>query len=131
LVESKGLKLQFNAPAEPLNMEGDEAKIRQVISNLLSNATKFSDKGVIRVDLKEEKGQILCSVSDQGPGIAKENLEKVFDRFFQEKKSTRGAGLGLAIAKAWVEAHGGKIWVETSSLLQGTRINFFLPTAAN
>jgi signal transduction histidine kinase len=127
LIEAKGVNLAFHHPQDPFIINADEGKIRQVVSNLLSNAHKFSQDGTITIELVKEDDRVYCSVTDEGPGIAKENIEKVFDRFFQEKRSTKGAGLGLAIAKAWVEAHGGRIWVEPKALEGGTLIKFAFP----
>lgn len=112
-------------------VEVDEDKLTQVMDNIISNALKYSPEGgKITFSLKEQEKQIIVSISDNGVGIPKENLEKVFDRFYRvDKARTRklgGTGLGLAIAKEMVEAHGGKIWA-TSKEGKGTKVSFTLP----
>jgi len=101
------------------------------LSNLLSNAIKYSpDGGKIIVRGKVEPNQVTLSVSDEGPGIATPDLPHVFDRFYRGDseltKRAKGAGLGLYLAKAAVEAHGGRLWVE-SAPVQGSTFSFTLP----
>ena len=109
----------------------DEDQIKQVLINLLSNALKFSPFGG-RVELYSEEGEkdIRVSVQDQGGGIAPEDQEKIFTKFQRIGKNRRereaGVGLGLAISKGIVEAHGGKIWVE-SEIGRGSRFTFSIP----
>jgi signal transduction histidine kinase len=93
----------------------DSEKITQVLSNLISNAIKFSEGGMINMSFFQEKGQIHCSVADTGKGIKNEDLPFIFERFYQGDagRQNKGSGIGLTIAKAWVEAHGGKIWAES------------------
>jgi len=113
------------------SVEADEKRIQQVVENLLDNAVKYSPQGgEIRLRAEVRPGELLVSVSDQGIGIAKEELNKVFDRFYriQQRKLGQigGAGLGLAICKSLVEAHGGRIWAE-SELGKGSTFHFTLP----
>jgi PAS domain S-box-containing protein len=110
---------------------GDEGRLIQVVQNLLSNAIKYSPAGgevVVRGSI--EPSQVVVSVSDQGPGIAEPDLPHVFERFYRADsdltRRVKGTGLGLYLAKAVVEAHGGKIWV-TSEAGQGTTFAFSLP----
>lgn len=107
---------------------GDGGRITQVLWNLIGNAIKFTDKGgVITVSCSSRESELEIAVSDTGCGIAPENLNKVFDRYWQDAKTARlGSGLGLWIAKGIVEAHGGKIWAE-SGIGQGSRFVFTLP----
>jgi signal transduction histidine kinase len=100
------------------------------VSNLLSNSIKFTRKGGrIVVSARQRDNTILISVSDEGPGIPSEHLSKVFERYWQAEETKRsGLGLGLAIAKGIVEAHSGKIWVE-SELGKGSSFSFTLPLA--
>ncbi len=122
----KGLEIHINSALScPVLM--DTEKIEQVISNLLSNAIRYSDKGTIMVHAENGGREIRCSVTDQGRGVPRQHLERIFDRFFQSSKSSKGSGLGLAIAKAWVEAHGGKIWAESEGEGKGTKVTFTLP----
>lgn len=108
----------------------DTPRIVQVVSNLLSNALKFTPvDGTIKISASARDSDVIVSVSDTGPGIAAENLDKIFDRFWQvESAKHKGSGLGLSIAKGIVQAHGGKIWAE-SELRQGTIFHFTLPIA--
>ncbi len=110
---------------------GDEARIAQVFTNLVGNALKFTDQeGRVDVLLSRRNGEVFCRVKDTGCGILPDELERVFDRFYQvEKVVTRksgGTGLGLAIVKNIVEAHGGRIWIE-SAAGEGTEVSFTLP----
>jgi signal transduction histidine kinase len=129
----------MDLPAELPRVWADPRRIRQVLNNLLENAIKYAPNGgqvtvtceVItpRANANAE-GEVIVNVADQGPGIPREFLERVFDRFFQvDGASTRqvgGSGLGLAIAKGIVEAHGGRIWAE-SHAGQGSVFRFSLP----
>jgi signal transduction histidine kinase len=106
--------------------------VLQVFSNLLANAIRFTPEGgMIRIDIREAGwGAVGFSVQDTGPGIAEEALPHVFERYWQPKHTFRqGAGLGLAIAKSVVEAHGGTISVR-SKLGEGSTFVFTLPVAA-
>ena len=119
------------APALP-PVEADEERVLQVLENLVGNALKFTPPGgvvTVAATRAPEAGWVLFSVRDTGPGIPGEHLPRVFDRFFQVHSSDRrGAGLGLAICKAIVEAHGGRIWAE-SEPGKGAAFFFTLPTA--
>lgn len=108
---------------------GDELRIMQVLGNLIGNALKFTPAGGrVRVAAERGGGDVRLVVSDTGPGIEPRQLANVFDRFWQATRGDRrGAGLGLAIAKGIVEAHGGRISVD-STLGQGTTFAFTLPT---
>jgi len=115
----------------PLVALGDEQRITQVFTNLVGNALKFTEpEGTIDVSLSRSNGEVVCKVRDTGCGIPPDELDRVFDRFYQvEKVVTRksgGTGLGLAIVKNIVEAHGGRIWI-SSSLGVGTEVSFTLP----
>lgn len=126
LAEQKKLQILTDIP--PIDSARlDEDKFRQILSNLVSNAIKYSDRGTIRIKAEKKGGNIIFSVSDEGRGVKKENLERIFDRFYQSSTTHKGAGVGLAIAKAWVEAHNGKIWANSKGEGQGTQITFTLP----
>ena len=114
-------------------LDADPVRIGQVIRNLLDNAVKYSPQGgliVMRGTVKED--EVVVSVSDQGMGIAPEDLNKLFERFFRVKTGAgyhiAGSGLGLPISQSIVEAHGGRIWAE-SQMGQGTTLYFTLPRA--
>jgi len=107
----------------------DETRIEQVISNLVSNAMKYAPGGEIRVNGQVRPEQVIVCVSDEGPGINPEDIPHIFDRFYRASgaaKQTKGAGLGLYLARAIVEAHGGRIWVDPRPDC-GARICFSLP----
>ncbi len=108
---------------------GDENRLEQVIANLVSNALKYAPKGEIRIAGSLRPSQAVVCVSDEGPGIDPRDLPHIFDRFYRSTKAvkqTKGAGLGLYLARAIIEAHGGRIWVD-SRPEAGARICFSLP----
>lgn len=130
-------QVRVNARVEdgslPLVALGDEQRIAQVFTNLIGNALKFTEpSGAIDVSLNRHNGEVVCKVRDTGCGIPPDELDRVFDRFYQVEKvvtrKTGGTGLGLAIVKNIVEAHGGRIWIE-SRLGEGTEVSFTLPGA--
>jgi two-component system, OmpR family, sensor histidine kinase VicK len=130
---TKNVNVTFNRflPDKAMFVEVDQDKITQVLDNIISNALKYSPEGgTITFKALEKSGYIEISVSDQGLGIPKENLEKIFERFYRvDKARTRqmgGTGLGLAIAKEMISAHGGDVWA-TSTEGKGTTITFTLP----
>lgn len=109
----------------------DRERLLQVLSNLIGNAIKFSPEGsTITIRVKPLVREVLFEVEDEGPGIAKENLEQVFSRFWQgDALNKRGTGLGLAIAKGIIETHGGRIWAE-SELGRGSIFRFTVPSVS-
>lgn len=118
-------------PKKELPLEIDKDKITQVLDNIISNALKYSPQGgKITFRVQELNDHIKISVSDEGVGIPKKDLAKVFERFYRvDKARTRklgGTGLGLAIAKEMIVAHGGRIWAE-SNYGKGTTVSFTLP----
>ena len=117
------------APDLPV-LELDRTRIRQVLLNLFSNARRFTETGCVRLETTLEDGEVRITVADTGPGIAPDRLPFIFDEFYQVDSSLRrkreGVGLGLAISKRFVEAHGGRIWVESQPGI-GSRFTFALP----
>jgi signal transduction histidine kinase len=110
---------------------GDERKIKQILLNLLSNAVKFTPEGGrIRINARQSDGVVEISVSDTGIGIAPDDLPKIFEEFRQVgtdyAHKSEGTGLGLTLAKKFVELHGGKIWVQ-SVPGKGSTFTFALP----
>jgi two-component system, OmpR family, sensor histidine kinase VicK len=131
LTKEQNVSFQRNLPDETFFVEIDEDKLTQVLYNIISNALKYSPEGgQITFSVEEDKGTIIVSISDEGVGIPKDNLVKIFDRFYRvDKARTRklgGTGLGLAIAKEMVSAHGGYIWAKSEEG-KGTKISFKLP----
>jgi len=116
--------------AEHLPILIDKYRIGQVLYNLISNAIRYTEQGKIQIIVSDMPNCAKVEVLDHGPGIEKEHLPYLFDRFYRAEKSRNrirgGTGLGLAIAKSFVEAHGGEIFVE-SELGQGSRFSFTLP----
>lgn len=128
------LELNLAKNVENLKIVADERKLKQVMFNLLSNTAKFTpDGGAIIIEAKKEAERIIISVTDTGAGISSENLEKVFDEFYQVKDDTRakgqGTGLGLALTKRIIEMHGGKITAESEGVGKGSCFTFTLPVA--
>jgi signal transduction histidine kinase len=111
-------------------VRGDERRIRQVIFNLLSNAVKFTPSGgAVDVAVARTDGEMRVSVADTGPGIADEDLDRIFEEFQQTEAGARqqeGTGLGLALSKCFVEMHGGRIWCD-SEIGKGSTFVFTLP----
>jgi|GEM_PF-1202645 len=133
LVKSKNLKLEFKTkgPSKTLRVFIDPAKIAQVLTNLLSNAFKYSaDGGKIEVTFFEQEQEVLFSVTDTGIGIPPEEVPRLFSKFVQVGRligpGGQGTGLGLAISKGLVELHGGKMGVE-SEYGKGSRFFFTIP----
>jgi len=134
LAYGKGLELACFVPASlPTALIGDPGRLRQILTNLISNAVKFTPaRGQVNLAVqKNGAGWLQISVSDTGPGIAPEEANRIFEEFYQlrqpgEKKS-RGVGLGLAISKKLVEMHGGKIWLQ-SEMGKGSAFYFTVPT---
>jgi len=123
--------LRTELKGEPLTLEIDNHRIQQVLDNLLDNAFKYSEKGTeVVVRLETNRDEVEISVSDQGRGIPPEELERVFDKMYRIEQrlsaDPSGMGLGLALCKALVEAHGGRIWVE-SVVNKGSTFHFTLP----
>ncbi len=132
LADLKEHTISLRINRELPRIKGDRQRIKQVFGNLLTNAIKYTpNKGKINVELKDENGHLLVSISDNGIGIAEEEHDKIFEKFYTVggKSLTRESermGLGLTIAKGIVEAHGGSIWVE-SKLDKGSTFYFTLP----
>ena len=128
LSDAKQQTIELNLPPDLPAVRVDAHRISQVMANLLGNAIKFTpERGRIRVTARQAGNAVIVCVSDNGHGISHEDMQKVFDWFFQAQEYKRvGTGLGLSIAKGIVEAHGGSIWVE-SQLGRGSSFSFSLP----
>jgi len=129
LAASASLELDLEVAGPLPRVWGDGPRLEQVLENLVGNAIKFTGPGGrIRLGAETRGGELVMWVADTGRGIAPEELPRVFDRFWQAQRATRrGAGLGLPIARGIVEAHGGRIWVESTP---GAGSTFFLSIPA-
>jgi signal transduction histidine kinase len=121
----KGIEIHRDFPVDERQIHCDHDRILQVLSNLLSNSIKFCRGGdTISLAAELQDGSVLISVADTGPGIEREELAQVFELYWKGKaKERRGTGLGLFISRGIVEAHGGRLWVESKV---GTGSTFFL-----
>ncbi len=130
LASASHLRVETEVPEPSPMVSSDRERILQVFANLIGNAIKFTPKGgEIRIHAVCDSSEIRFVVADTGPGIPAEHLDHVFDRYWQAKSTAKlGTGLGLSIAKGIVEAHGGRIWVE-SPPNSGAQFNFTLPAA--
>ncbi|WP_420572127.1 ATP-binding protein [Kordia sp.] len=131
IASKKNIKIN-NKTAHAITISYDEDRILQVLTNLLSNAIKFCPKenGKVTIDFKLGNGEVEVSVQDNGKGIAAEDHDYIFDKFYQSRHQNtikpQGSGLGLAITKQIVEKHGGKIWAK-KALKNGATLVFTLP----
>jgi heavy metal sensor kinase len=127
LAEAKGLALRCDLPAD-LTVWGDSDELIRLFVNLLDNAIKYTEHGEVTLCAGQREKRVEVTIADTGPGIAPEHLPHIFDRFYrvEESRTLRGAGLGLAIAKEIVNAHGGKIEVQ-SKIGKGSVFTVSLP----
>jgi signal transduction histidine kinase len=129
--ESRNMTLEVNLKEAPEYCYADPKRLKQIVLNLVNNAFRYTPEGgTVTIVAKEQDGDFLFSVQDTGMGIAPEDVNKIFDRFYRTDRSrdreSGGSGLGLAITKALVDAHGGWIKVE-SQLNKGTTFTIMLP----
>ncbi len=131
LAEKKGLALVNHVYQGLPVVIGDKEEIQRVITNLIDNAIKYTEKGEINVLLEQKDATIEFAVQDTGVGIGlpKEQFGKLFERFFQERPRVDGAGVGLAICKNIIEAHKGSLWAESEGRGKGSTFKFILPVA--
>ncbi len=132
--EEKGVTLNIELdPGLPM-VYADEDRIRQVLLNLVGNALQYTPAGgVVTIRAKQERDEVLISVSDTGVGIPAEHIDQIFTRFYRvdssRSRSVGGSGIGLTIARYLTEAHGGRIWAESPGADQGSTFTFTLPVA--
>jgi signal transduction histidine kinase len=134
LAEQHHITLELDVPAELPSIQGDGKKLERVLNNLLDNALKYTPEGgSITVAVRPVNDQVEVRVADTGPGIPPEHRERIFDRFTRISGSEgrrRGVGLGLSFCRGVIEAHGGRIWVE-SEVGQGSTFAFTIPKSWN
>jgi signal transduction histidine kinase len=128
LVKETGGKIVAHIPDEPVVVSADRDRVMQVLGNLIGNSLKHAKGAPIELSVERKDREALIVVHDQGPGIAETELPHVFDRYWSGRTKRGGAGLGLAIAKGIVSAHGGQIQVD-SNPGSGAKFVFTLPLA--
>ena len=130
-LREKNLRCEFESDNADLSCLCDQNRILQVITNIVANAIKFSPEGgEIRIDLSAQENSCRMQVSDQGTGIPADELDDVFDKFYQSsgnRNQAGGTGLGLAICRQIIDLHRGRIWAENNATGQGTSILFEIP----
>ena len=132
LVKDTSIDLQVDIEDDLPQIVGDKRRIRQIMLNLISNAVKFTPEGAVRISARREDDAIYLAVSDTGIGIPEDQREVIFETFRQAKHDlpeTPGTGLGLPIARHFVEAHGGRMWFD-SEVGEGTTFHILLPIRA-
>jgi len=123
-----GLEISLKASDKEFFVRADKSKLQQVITNIIDNAQKYTKEGSISVSLENEAGKIILKVKDTGLGIGKENIDRLFAKFVRNKGASKvnvkGTGLGLYLAKKVMEAHSGRVWVESEGVGEGS--TFFI-----
>jgi signal transduction histidine kinase len=130
-LDHSGVILALHIPGDLPLVNVDSARMEVVLHNLIANALVYGE-GEVRITAERRADVLVVAVSDNGPGIAPDELKHVFGRFYRARHGRQqhsgGTGLGLAICKAFIEAHGGAIWAESNG--RGTTISFSLPLTA-
>jgi signal transduction histidine kinase len=131
LIQARGQHLLFVPPAEPVIASVDAERLGRVLRNLVGNAQKHGrEHGTIAIALERGATEVCIAVTDDGPGIPRDDLERIFERCYRVRGTgSAGSGLGLAIARALVELHGGRVWVE-STPGHGSTFRISLPSHA-
>jgi signal transduction histidine kinase len=134
LIDAKEQRVNLAMPSPAPAVPGDYRRLERVMLNLLGNANKFApERSEIAVTVTKDAREVTVAVRDSGPGISSEAMPHLFEQFFTDRTSSSrhniGAGLGLPIAKGIIEAHGGRIWVE-SAVGAGTTVSFALPNVS-
>ena len=128
LSDKKEIEFKIDCPNKDIEIIADRSELRRVICNLCGNAINYTpEKGVVIITIKQEKNDLIFSVSDTGYGIPSEDIPNMFQRFSQgtSKKRSAGTGLGLYLSRQIIESHGGKIWLE-SKVNKGSEFSFLL-----
>lgn len=134
LAEKIKLNIELSLPDEEIFVMADQYTLNGIISNILSNAIKYSDKGTIRIILSKDENYAICEISDQGIGMSEEFQSIVFTDFTRDKitevRKREGTGLGLALTKKYIDINKGMIYIK-SKLNYGTTVTFKIPLAKN
>jgi PAS domain S-box-containing protein len=128
---ASSLALVLECDSDLTDIRADHGRLVQVLDNLIGNAIKFSPRGArIVVGIRQRSGEVEFAVADTGPGLAPDQVEHLFDRFWQaDRNDRRGSGLGLSVVKGILDAHRGKIWVE-ARVGQGSTFYFTIPSCS-
>jgi signal transduction histidine kinase len=131
MAADKKIQFEVSVPAQDLTLRADEDRAAQVLGNLLGNAFKFTPAGGrVTLSVSRSDGDAQFHVADTGPGLSEEQIGRLFERFWQGRPGDRrGVGLGLTIARGIVEAHAGRMWVD-STPGNGSTFSFSLPLAS-
>jgi signal transduction histidine kinase len=135
-IKNKGIGINFNENCLDVFVDIDKEKMRDVITNLVDNAVKFTDRGEIKVDVENEEDRVVIQIRDSGSGINPSDLPKLFHKFGRIDNSytiasdTGGTGLGLYIVKLYVEGMGGKVWATSEGIGKGSSFWIALPKTA-
>lgn len=120
----KGIAIRWRKEKKPIFVRGDEEKIRQVVFNLVDNALKYTQRGMIEITVKSEYGKAVLSIRDSGAGMSSETIGRLFKKFARgdtgPKAKTHGTGLGLYVAKRIVDDHRGELWAESEGEGKGS-----------
>ncbi|MCW1888636.1 MAG: HAMP domain-containing histidine kinase [Candidatus Moranbacteria bacterium] len=132
LAKKKGLSIAYEEPKTPLPiMTLDVNKIKEIVSNLIDNAIKYTEKGGVTISIESDTTVARVVIADTGIGISKEDAERLFGKFIRtettKKMDTGGSGLGLFVGKTFVEAHGGRVYAESDGVGKGSRFIVELP----
>jgi len=134
VAREKNLNLNLEIPDSVSSVYGSASRFKQVITNLISNAINYTSEGDITVRVKDGENEITVEVIDTGIGIPAQDLPRVFEEFFRARNvESKGTGLGLAITRRLIEAHGGRIWVESpyAETGKGSKFAFTVPKRSN
>lgn len=127
ICKQKGLQLETEFLNEPLRVKGDRDMIYRVFINLITNSTKFTPTGKIVLKTQKDEDKVLVLVRDTGMGLDKQDMERVFERFYQKTASSLGIGVGLTISRDIVRLHGGRIWAESDGSGKGATFKVEFP----
>lgn len=129
LANQRGIKLEYNCRRTPPRVKGEALQLKRVVANLLHNALNYTPAGgLIQVNLSEQARHLLVEVADNGPGLAEQDLENIFHRFYRAEgtRDVVGTGLGLYLSRQLIQAHRGRIWAENLPG-GGCKFSFILP----